>query len=118
MAGISDPSRNRTSAEGYHPDFMTAPPFAITDLTAHHAGDSYTAGAYAPARPQVSPTTPSYNEVVGVKRTLSQSTESGDDGVEGNEAKKKAPGMKRACNECRQQKVSLKLGDTITSSAG
>lgn len=45
------------------------------------------------------------------KRTLDgagvvASPDSEDDGAEGSDEKKRQPGVKRACNECRQQKVS------------
>lgn len=31
----------------------------------------------------------------------------GDDGDDGQDERRRQPGVKRACNECRQQKVSL-----------
>ena len=36
---------------------------------------------------------------------LESSPGSGDGGIEGNEERRRQPGVKRACNECRQQKV-------------
>ncbi|KAL8735365.1 MAG: hypothetical protein Q9166_000910 [cf. Caloplaca sp. 2 TL-2023] len=78
---------------------MTAPPFAVSDPIAHSVGNGYTTGAFAAGRPPISPTTPSRS---GVKRALSGS---GDSAEDGDETKKSKPGVKRACNECRQQKL-------------
>ncbi|KAL8758181.1 MAG: hypothetical protein Q9199_001686 [Rusavskia elegans] len=79
---------------------MTAPPFAVSDPLAHGVGNGYTTGTFASAgRPPISPTTPSHTSV---KRNLSGSGDSLDDG---DECKKIRPGVKRACNECRQQKL-------------
>ena len=36
---------------------------------------------------------------------LESSPGSGEDGYEGPEDRRRPPGLKRACNECRQQKV-------------
>ncbi|KAL8705390.1 MAG: hypothetical protein Q9201_001509 [Fulgogasparrea decipioides] len=106
---VNDPSwqqRDRTSAGRYCPDyFMTAPPYAVLNPTAQHAAAPYTPGAFAPAAPQNNPAKTTNGETPRVKRTLSQSSDSGEDGLEGIETKKKAPGVKRACNECRQQKL-------------
>ncbi|KAL8911726.1 MAG: hypothetical protein Q9172_007622 [Xanthocarpia lactea] len=83
---------------------MTAPPSAVSDSLAHGVGNGYTTATFAPAgRPPISPTTPSRSDgVTSVKRTLSASGDSQDDGDEGRKTK---PGVKRACNECRQQKL-------------
>ncbi|KAL8800372.1 MAG: hypothetical protein Q9182_005227 [Xanthomendoza sp. 2 TL-2023] len=84
---------------------MTAPPFAVSDPLAHGIGNTYATGAAAactPGNPPISPTTPSRGGVTSVKRTLSGS---GDSVEDEDEAKKSKPGVKRACNECRQQKL-------------
>ncbi|KAI4100628.1 MAG: hypothetical protein L6R37_005386 [Teloschistes peruensis] len=63
-------------------------------------------GAFATAGSQhTSPISPAYGGATSIKRTLSQSSDSAEEGVEGNGCKRKAPGVKRACNECRQQKL-------------
>ena len=54
------------------------------------------------------------NDAQGRKRTHDAagldsspgSLEEGYDGNDGNDDKRRQPGVKRACNECRQQKVS------------
>lgn len=80
---------------------MTAPPFAVSDPLAHAVGNGFATGPFAPAgRPPISPTTPSHTSV---KRTLSGS---GDSLEDGDDSRKNRPGVKRACNECRQQKVT------------
>ena len=88
-----------------HP--MTAPPFAVSDPLAHAAGNGITTDPVVSAgRHPISPTTPSRADgsITSLKRTLSGSGESVDDG---DDSKKTRPGVKRACNECRQQKVNL-----------
>ncbi|KAL8991760.1 MAG: hypothetical protein Q9169_007674 [Polycauliona sp. 2 TL-2023] len=84
---------------------MTAPPFAVSDPLAHGVGNGYTTAALVSAgAPPISPTTPSrLDGVTSVKRTLSGSGESADDGDDSK--KNNRPGVKRACNECRQQKL-------------
>ncbi|KAL8681344.1 MAG: hypothetical protein Q9186_002553 [Xanthomendoza sp. 1 TL-2023] len=84
---------------------MTAPPFAVLDPLAHGVGNGYTTGAaaFAPGNPPISPTTPSHGGVTSVKRTLSGSGDSVEDEDEAKKSSK--PGVKRACNECRQQKL-------------
>lgn len=85
---------------------MTAPPFAPLHTTAHNAAETFVPGAFAAAGSQhTSPISPAYGGTTSIKRTLSQSSDSAEEGVEGNGCKRKAPGVKRACNECRQQKV-------------
>ncbi|KAL8847685.1 MAG: hypothetical protein Q9221_007287 [Calogaya cf. arnoldii] len=83
---------------------MTAPPFAVSDPLAHAQGNGYTTGTFVTAGdPPVSPTTPSRPDgTSSLKRTLSGSGDSLDDG---NDSAKNRPGVKRACNECRQQKL-------------
>ncbi|KAI4184198.1 MAG: hypothetical protein L6R41_004913 [Letrouitia leprolyta] len=61
-------------------------------------------GALHETSPPISPST-AFRGSIGHKRTLSRSEDSGDDGDEGSEARKRPPGVKRACNECRQQKL-------------
>ncbi|KAI4227115.1 MAG: hypothetical protein LQ349_006772 [Xanthoria aureola] len=79
---------------------MTAPPFAVSDPLAHAVGNGFATGPFAPAgRPPISPTTPSHTSV---KRTLSGS---GDSLEDCDDSRKNRPGVKRACNECRQQKL-------------
>ena len=60
--------------------------------------------------PVASPTTVKSEGGRGRKRTLegsgvNGSPESRDDVDDGSEEKRRLPGVKRACNECRQQKV-------------
>ncbi|KAL8664735.1 MAG: hypothetical protein Q9168_007851 [Polycauliona sp. 1 TL-2023] len=83
---------------------MTAPPFAVSDPLAHGVANGFTSATFASTGgPPVSPTSPSRPEgVTSVKRTLSGSGDSADDG---DDSKKNRPGVKRACNECRQQKL-------------
>ncbi|KAL9038674.1 MAG: hypothetical protein Q9180_002991 [Flavoplaca navasiana] len=84
---------------------MTAPPFAVSDPLAHGAGNGITTDTFVSAgRHPISPTTPSRADgsITSLKRTLSGSGESVDDG---DDSKKIRPGVKRACNECRQQKL-------------
>ncbi|KAL8843768.1 MAG: hypothetical protein Q9176_001730 [Flavoplaca citrina] len=84
---------------------MTAPPFAVSDPLAHAAGNGITTDTFVSAgRHPISPTTPSRADgsITSLKRTLSGSGESVDDG---DDSKKTRPGVKRACNECRQQKL-------------
>lgn len=84
---------------------MSAPPFAVSQPATHHAGVPYNIGALPATSPPISPSTAFHSGEVSHKRTLSRSDESGDDGDDASEARKKQPGVKRACNECRQQKV-------------
>lgn len=84
---------------------MSVPPFAVSQSATHHADVPYITSALPAASPPVSPSTAFHGGAVSHKRTLSRSDESGDDGDDGSEARKKQPGVKRACNECRQQKV-------------
>ncbi|KAL8868861.1 MAG: hypothetical protein Q9174_004704, partial [Haloplaca sp. 1 TL-2023] len=94
------------NVEGFNPGFMTAQQVALSNPLVYNNGNhAYAPGAYTPAGPQSNPTAPSSPEGVRGKRALSPSTESGDEGVEGSEGRKKPPGVKRACNECRQQKL-------------
>ncbi|KAL8972349.1 MAG: hypothetical protein Q9197_002817 [Variospora fuerteventurae] len=85
---------------------MSTPPFAVSEPATHYAGVSYNAAGVLPVTsPPVSPSTAFRGGVANHKRTLSRSDDSGGDGEDGCEARKKPPGVKRACNECRQQKV-------------
>lgn len=87
---------------------MSTPPFAVSEPATHYAGVSYNAAGLLPVTsPPVSPSTAFHGGVANRKRTLSRSDDSGGDGEDGCEARKKPPGVKRACNECRQQKVQL-----------
>ncbi|KAL8766034.1 MAG: hypothetical protein Q9209_007063 [Squamulea sp. 1 TL-2023] len=83
---------------------MTATPLAVPDPLAHGVSDAYSTGTFATAgRPPISPTTPSHvSRTTSVKRTLSGS---GDSAEDVDESKRSKPGVKRACNECRQQKL-------------
>ncbi|KAL8713172.1 MAG: hypothetical protein Q9220_002693 [cf. Caloplaca sp. 1 TL-2023] len=84
---------------------MTAKPFTTSDTIPRDAVNPYSIGSFTTARPPISPTTPTRAGFTSTKRTLSGSGDSFEDAEEGSEARKKAPGVKRACNECRQQKV-------------
>ena len=83
---------------------MSALPYVVSNPATHDAGLTYKSDILPTASPPVSPSSASRGRL-GHKRTLSRSEDSGDDGDEGSEARKKPPGIKRACNECRQQKV-------------
>ncbi|KAL8938044.1 MAG: hypothetical protein Q9211_003395 [Gyalolechia sp. 1 TL-2023] len=85
---------------------MSALPFVASDPGAHDAHLTYKKGALPETSPPISPS-------VGHKRTLSRSEDSGDDGEEGSEARKRPPGVKRACNECRQQKLDCKIDSSF-----
>ncbi|KAL8947032.1 MAG: hypothetical protein Q9222_006644 [Ikaeria aurantiellina] len=91
---------------------MTAKPFAIPDNIPRDAINPYTIGSFTAARPPISPTTPTRTGFTSTKRTLSGSGDSFEDAEEGNEARRKAPGVKRACNECRQQKLRCDVVQT------
>ncbi len=61
--------------------------------------------------PISSPTSTKIVEGKGRKRAqhqvgLESSPGSGEDGPEGQDDRRRPPGVKRACNECRQQKVA------------
>lgn len=53
---------------------------------------------------------PTQSKVKSAKRlsnaALLDSSGSEDEGIDGRSSKRRQPGVKRACNECRQQKVS------------
>lgn len=74
-------------------------------------GDGAAAGSIHSTSSASSPTYVKSESSRTRKRTLDDagvvaSPESEDDGAEGLDEKKRQPGVKRACNECRQQKVS------------
>ena len=87
---------------------MSAPPFAASESVTPHAGIPYKIGALSPTSVPVSPST-IFHGVVNHKRTLSRSDDSREDAKDGSEARKKPLSVKRACNECRQQKVCTGL---------
>ena len=100
----------RSSAEGLT-DWNTSFMNAVTGLSnrsnaagPHHVG-------FGASSPLVSPTSTHSSGAKTQKRTqstagLESSAGSGDDVDEAGELRKRQPGVKRACNECRQQKVN------------
>ncbi|KAL8965534.1 MAG: hypothetical protein Q9183_003802 [Haloplaca sp. 2 TL-2023] len=76
--------------EGFNPVFMTAQQVALSNPVVYNGNHAYAPGAYAPAEAQIKPTAPSSPEgAVRGKRALSQSTDSGDEAVEGNSSFKR-----------------------------
>jgi len=74
-------------------------------------GDGAAAGSVHSTSSASSPTNVKSGSSRTRKRTLDgagvvASPESENDGAEGFDEKRRQPGVKRACNECRQQKVS------------
>ncbi|KAL8826314.1 MAG: hypothetical protein Q9170_007451 [Blastenia crenularia] len=104
LLGTTRRQRRPTSATSFNPDLMSALPFAASDSPTHDAGLSYRTTALPVSSPPISPAT-AFRGGAGHKRTLSRSDGSSDDVEDGSEARKKPPGVKRACNDCRQQKL-------------
>ena len=101
--------RSRTSiGSNPKPEFMNAPPFAASESVTSHAEISYKIGALSATSMPVS-FSMTFHGVVNHKRTLSRSDNSREDAKDGSEARKKPLSVKRACNECCQQKVCTGL---------
>ena len=94
-------------------DFMNAPASAGSGLTKSNATSptsatlAYVPGGFGVSSPLVSPTKSQKRHLSNA--ALSSSAGSGEDVEDDNGIKKRTPGVKRACNECRQQKVSSSI---------
>lgn len=95
----------------WNPTFMNAPPAAVPGplSRSNGSGPHHVGGFGATSPPLVSPTN-TQSQSPSQKRThtlagLESSAGSGDDVEEAVELKKRPSAPKRACNECRQQKV-------------
>ena len=87
---------------------MNGLPIAASGLA---RSNGVSAGVVEHKSPVSSPVSLKTGAERGRKRTLEtaglySSPGSGDGEADGNEERRRQPGVKRACNECRQQKVS------------
>ncbi|KAL8936344.1 MAG: hypothetical protein Q9216_004980 [Gyalolechia sp. 2 TL-2023] len=112
LGSVIENGNDRPLPSGLNADLMSALPFVVSDPDAHDARSAYEKSALPETSPPISPST-AFRGSVGHKRTLSRSDDSGDDGEEGSEARKRPPGIKRACNECRQQKLECKIDSSF-----
>lgn len=99
---------------------MNGLPGAIPGLARSNGGNGQNRGSRANSGGGElrSPVSSPVGLKTGRKRTqeaagLDSSPGSGDGEVEGTEERRRQPGVKRACNECRQQKVSQAQGRKV-----
>lgn len=96
---------------------MNGLPGAVSGLARSNGGNGPNrgSGANSGGGEHRSPVSSPVSFKTGRKRTqevagLDSSPGSGDGEVEGTEERRRQPGVKRACNECRQQKASWCFG--------
>lgn len=97
-----------------HPEYRTANPIvsmtnfpsaAASGRTHIYSSTGSIGTAAGNTNATVSPVSPKGKRKRIHTQELSSSPGSAEDGYEGNGDKRRPPGVKRACNECRQQKV-------------
>lgn len=108
---IRGPRPPKSALQSVHPtakptnSMNNIPSAAALGRTQTHSSAGSIGTTAANTNATVSPISPKGKRKRIHTQELSSSPGSAEDGYEGNGDKRRPPGVKRACNECRQQKV-------------